>query len=159
MNPRALRLGLGIAAAALALDQIVKTMVVAYFGGVPGGIEITSFFNFVMVWNRGVSFGILGGVAPPPWLLAAVAGGVAIGLAIWLARVAERRLAVGIGLLIGGALGNVADRLRFGAVADFLDFHWGARHWPAFNLADVAITLGVAVLIIDSLLNRPEKPN
>ncbi len=159
MNPRALRLGLGIAAVALALDQIVKTMVVAYFDGAPGGIEITPFFNFVMVWNRGVSFGILGGIAPPPWLLATVAGGVAIGLAIWLARVSERPLVVGIGLLIGGALGNVADRLRFGAVADFLDFHWGARHWPAFNLADVAITTGVAILIIDSLLNRSEKPN
>ncbi len=159
MSVGRLRLGLGIAAGVLLLDQIVKTLVVGFFDGRPGGIEVTPFFNFVMVWNRGVSFGILGGGALPPWLLAAVAGGVAVGLAIWLARVAERRLAIGIGLLIGGALGNVADRLRFGAVADYLDFHWGPRHWPAFNLADVAITLGVAVLIIDSLLNRSEKPN
>lgn len=158
MSLRPLRLGLGIAAAALALDQIVKTAVVAYFGGAPASIPLTPFFNLVMVWNRGVSFGLFGAAALPPWLLAALAFAIAVGLTVWLARITDRVTAIGVGLLIGGALGNVADRLRFGAVVDFLDFHWGVRHWPAFNLADVAITTGVAVLIIDSLLNRAEKP-
>jgi len=111
-----------------------------------------------MVWNRGVSFGLFGAAAPPPWLLAAIAFAIAVGLTVWLARLSDRMTVIGVGLLIGGALGNVADRLRFGAVADFLDFYWNARHWPAFNFADVAITTGVAILIIDSLLNRAEKP-
>ena len=110
-----------------------------------------------MVWNRGVSFGLLGGAALPPWLLAGFAGMVAAGLTVWLARVSERWPAIGIGLVIGGAVGNIIDRFRFGAVADFLDFHLGAHHWPAFNVADAAISVGVAVLVIDSLLIRGGK--
>jgi signal peptidase II len=151
-----LRLGLAIAAAVAVADQLVKWWAITELAARPGGIEVLPFFNLVLVWNRGVSFGLLGGAALPPWLLAAFAGLVAIGLAVWLARASGGWLVVGIGLIIGGAVGNIVDRLRYGAVADFLDFHIGVYHWPAFNVADASITVGVVLLIIDSLLIRRE---
>jgi signal peptidase II len=77
-------------------------------------------------------------------------------LTYWLSRVESPLLAVAIGLIIGGAIGNVIDRIRFGAVVDFLDFHVGSWHWPAFNVADSAICVGVAVMLLDSLLMRRE---
>src|SRR5258708_1800676 len=80
-------------------------------------------------------------------------------LLVWLARVGEALLAIAIGLVIGGALGNVVDRLWRGAVVDFLDFHLGEYHWFAFNLADAAICIGVGLMVIDSLLGRREAPN
>ncbi len=146
-----LRTGLAIAAAVAALDQLVKLWVIGALSDIPGGVEVTPFLNIVMVWNRGISFGILGGAALPPWLLAALAGLVAAGLCWWLAGVRERLTAIGIALVIGGAVGNIGDRLRLGAVVDFLDLHAGGVHWPAFNVADTAISLGVAALLIDAL--------
>ncbi|MFP6741564.1 MAG: signal peptidase II [Alphaproteobacteria bacterium] len=153
-----LRLGLGIAAAVAVADQVVKWWAMDALMVAAQAIEVLPFFNLVMVWNRGISFGMFGGGALPPWLLAAFAGAIAVGLGIWLARVETRLLAVGIGLVIGGALGNIVDRLRFGAVADFLDFHVAGYHWPAFNLADAAITIGVVLLLIDALLISRERP-
>ena len=123
----------------------------------PFGVEILPFFNLVLVWNRGISFGMFGGGALPPWLLGAIAVAVILALVIWLRRVETRLLAATIGLVIGGAAGNVIDRFRFGAVADFLDLHWGDYHWPAFNLADAAITVGVVILLIDALLIGNER--
>ncbi len=152
-----LRLGLAVAVVVAAADQLVKWWAVPALAALHRGVEVLPFFDLVLVWNRGVSFGLLGGAALPPWLLAAFAGLVSAGLTVWLARVDGRWAALGIGLVIGGALGNIIDRLRFGAVADFLDFHLGAYHWPAFNVADAAISVGLAVLVIDSLLIRPER--
>jgi signal peptidase II len=152
-----LGLGLGIAAAVAIADQLVKWWAMDALMAAPAGIEVLPIFNLVMVWNRGISFGMFGGGALPPWLLAAFAGAVALGLGVWLARVETRLLAVGLGLVIGGALGNIVDRLRFGAVADFLDFHVAGYHWPAFNLADAAITIGVGLLLIDGLLISRER--
>ena len=152
-----LRLGLAVAAAVAAADQLVKWWLLGVIAEAPGGIAVTSFFNLVMVWNRGVSFGLFGGGALPPWLLAAVAIAVAVGLTVWLARIEERWLGAAVGAVIGGAVGNVVDRVRTGAVADFFDFHVGAYHWPAFNVADAAITLGVGFLFIDALLIHRER--
>ncbi len=152
-----LRLGLALAALVVAADQATKWWVKTALAARSDWIEVTGFFNLVTVWNRGVSFGMLGGGALPPWLLALFAGGIAVGLAIWLARVDTPWLGAAIGLIIGGAIGNVIDRLALGAVFDFLDFHLGRHHWPAFNLADAAITIGVALLLIDSLLIRRER--
>ena len=151
------RLGLAVAAGVAIADQLVKWWAVETLMATPSGIEVTPFFNLVMVWNRGVSFGMFGGGALPPWLLASFAAAVAIALGIWLMRVEGRWLVLGLGLIIGGAVGNIVDRLRFGAVADFLDFHIATYHWPAFNLADAAITVGVALLLIDALLIRRER--
>lgn len=123
----------------------------------PREIVVTPFFNLVLAWNRGVSFSLFRSDASlAPYLLSAVAVAVVIALLVWLGRQHRFWPALGIGLVIGGALGNVIDRLRHGAVVDFLDFHAAGWHWPAFNLADSAITIGVAVLVVDGLFGRPD---
>ncbi|MBC7136816.1 MAG: signal peptidase II, partial [Oceanibaculum nanhaiense] len=86
-----------------------------------------------------------------PWILSLVAIIIAAGLFVWLRRARNPLLAVALGLVIGGALGNVIDRVRFGAVVDFLDFHISGYHWPAFNIADAAISLGVVMILYHEL--------
>ncbi len=152
-----LRLGLLVAAAVVIADRMVKWWAIDALADTPYGVEILPFFNLVLVENRGISFGLFGGGTLPPSLLAAVALAVTLALVIWLRRVETRLLAAAIGLVIGGALGNVIDRFRFGAVVDFLDFHWDDFHWPAFNLADAAISVGVVVLLMDALLIGHER--
>lgn len=153
-----LRRGLLIALVVLAADQGTKDWLIGLMarnGGAP--IRLTPFFDLVMVWNYGVSFGMLNdGDDSLRWVLVAVALAIVAALVVWLSRVADRRLAIAIGAIIGGALGNLVDRARFGAVADFFDVYVAGWHWPAFNVADGAITLGVAVLLLDALL-RPRR--
>ena len=112
-------------------------------------------FNLVLTFNQGVSFGLFSGEASwQPYLLSALALAISIGLFVWLAKQPSRHLAIAVGLIVGGAVGNIIDRLRISAVVDFLDFHWGDWHWPAFNLADSAITLGViSILVVDILFD------
>lgn len=120
-----------------------------------GVLPVLPFFNLVTVWNQGVSFGMFsGGASQTVWMLSAIAFAVSTGLMIWLWRAENRWIAAALGCIIGGALGNVADRLRFGAVADFLDVFAGQWHWPAFNLADSAIFIGAALLMFDALFGR-----
>jgi len=152
-----LRLGLIVATMIVVADRLIKWWAIGALAEEPFGVEILPFFNLVLVWNRGISFGMFGGGALPPWLLGAIAVAVILALVVWLRRVETRLLAATIGLVIGGAAGNVIDRFRFGAVADFLDLHWGDYHWPAFNLADAAITVGVVILLIDALLIGNER--
>jgi signal peptidase II len=144
------------AAAVLVLDQLSKWAMIGLLAGRPDSIEVVPFFNLVMVWNHGVSFGLFNTGLSRPWIFIATALAMVAALAVWLVRVSRQWIAVPLGLIIGGALGNVLDRLRFGAVADFLDFHLGAAHWPAFNVADSAITVGVGLLLLDSLFVRRE---
>jgi signal peptidase II len=119
---------------------------------------IDGFFRLVIVWNTGVSFGFLGGDRPlPPWLLSTVAVAVCVGLFIWLRRVSRPLTGWGIGLVIGGAIGNVVDRARWGAVFDFADFHVNQWHWPAFNVADSAIVVGVGLMLVDSLSSEKQR--
>lgn len=156
-----LGLGLGLAAVVLAADQITKWIMLERVFALPPPITLTSwhppivitdFFNLVMVWNRGVSFGLFAGDSDAMrWILTALALSISAGLVVWLARTPSRFVAVSVGLILGGAIGNAVDRMRFGAVADFIDLHVGGWHWPAFNLADSAITVGVVLLIADSL--------
>ncbi len=151
------KLGLAVAAAILAFDQASKWIILDWVMDPPRAIEVTGFFNLVMVWNRGVSFGLLSNdSALGPWLLSGVALAISAGLTIWMYRAAHRLLAVSLGLVIGGAVGNVIDRVRFGAVADFLDFHVAGFHWPAFNVADSAIVIGVVLIMLDGFVNKPE---
>jgi signal peptidase II len=154
--------GLAAAAAVIALDQLSKHAVLAFFAsaGCASRQEmVTSFFALVLTCNRGVSFGLFNGEAGLPGVvLAVLAGAIVVILLYWLARVTSAWLAVAIGLIIGGAVGNVADRIRLGGVVDFLDFHVGPWHWPAFNLADSAICLGVAAMLLESLLGRRAVP-
>lgn len=118
-------------------------------------IEITSFFNLGMVWNEGISFGLFGGSGP--MLLVLMSLGISALFALWLIRSQRWIQAISLGMVIGGALGNVIDRLRFGAVADFLDFHIAGWHYPAFNVADSCITLGIAFLVFDGLFLEPKQ--
>ena len=151
--------GLAAAAAVVIIDQLSKAAVLGFFAGSPPGAHeaITPFFNLVLTYNRGISFGLFntpGGVNLLLFpLLAAI---IVTMLILWLRRVVSPFLAVAIGLVIGGAVGNVIDRVRLGAVVDFLDFYLGAWHWPAFNVADSAICLGVAAMLLDGLLLRRE---
>jgi signal peptidase II len=152
-----IRLGLAVAAIVMVLDQISKWWIITAVMQPPRVIEVTSFFNLVMAWNRGVSFSLFTHDAEfMPYVLVAVALGIVVFLLSWLRRADRAFLAFAIGMVIGGALGNVIDRLRFGAVADFLDFHVLGYHWPAFNVADTAISVGVALIVIDGLCGRHE---
>lgn len=118
-------------------------------------IEILPFFNLTMVWNTGISFGLLaGGPETMRWLLITVSVIVASGFALWMGRSTCPWLRCGLALVIGGALGNVLDRLRFGAVADFFDFHAFGWHFPAFNVADAAITVGILLVLGVQLLDK-----
>lgn len=138
-----------VALLVIALDQFSKWWMLEQVG-IAGRspIIVTEFFRLVMVWNQGVSFGMLGtGAAYMPWVLVALA--LAIAAVLWrLGLKSPHRFEhIGYGMVIGGALGNVIDRLRFRAVADFFYFHVGEHGWPAFNVADMAICAGVALLL------------
>lgn len=154
--------GLAVAAFVAILDQLSKAAVLAHFAGrVFAGERIASFFDLVLTYNRGMSFGLFNtgaaaGARLDALIFSAAAAAIVAGLVYWLSRVSSSLLGVAIGLIIGGAVGNVADRICLGAVVDFLDFHIGSWHWPAFNLADSAICVGVAAMLLDSLLLRRE---
>lgn len=140
---------MGIAASLVALDQGVKWMVAADLP-LGQGITITAWFNLVQVLNPGASFSFLADAGG--WqrhVVAAVGFGVSVALAVLLRRGVRSRLetAAYVGL-IGGALGNVADRVRIGAVVDYLDLDWRGMHWPAFNLADVFIVGSAGLLVL-----------
>lgn len=119
-------------------------------------IVLLPVLNLTMVWNRGVTFGLLNGAGSWGYLaLAAVALAVVIALGVWLRRAESAVVAVALGAIAGGAIGNVIDRLRFGAVVDFIDAHIGDWHWYVFNLADSAIVCGVIALVLESWFRRP----
>lgn len=154
-----LRVGLAVAGGVFVVDQASKWWIVEAVMKPPRLIEVTPFFNLVMGWNRGVSFGLLSSHAEAAaWGLTALALAISAGLVYWLAQVEKRCLALAIGLVIGGALGNVIDRIRYGAVADFLDFHAFGYHWPAFNAADTAISVGAALIVVDALFDGTKSP-
>ena len=138
------------------LDQVSKYCIVNHVMTPPRIIEVTPFFNLVMVWNTGASFGLLS--SQSPWtqvLLGGLAIVIAIVLGVWLTKSSNQWLASALGLVIGGALGNAIDRAVYRAVADFLDFHLAGYHWPSFNFADTAITVGVIMLLLDGLITNP----
>lgn len=117
------------------------------------GIDVTPFFNFVVVWNQGVSFGLFNNDSDlGPYLLIALSFVIILCFGIWAFRTHSLTNHIGIALVIGGAIGNVIDRFRFGAVFDFLDVHVFGHHWPAFNIADSAICTGVFILMIYTFL-------
>ena len=151
---RVLALGGGV----VALDQLTKAVVLSHLEPGMHVAVVSGFVNLTLVMNPGLAFGLLGGV-PIAWRwVVAVLSLIALGV---LARIALRVLPEGswldhvaIGLIFGGAVGNLIDRLRFGAVVDFVDLHVHGYHWPAFNVADSSITVGVTLLALRLLL-RP----
>jgi len=151
---RALAIAGAILAATVILDQASKWLIVEQVMRPPRVLPITGFFNLVLTHNTGISFGMFrGGEAWMRWVLVVAALAIVAALLVWLRRQPARGHAVAVGLVCGGALGNVIDRIWVGAVVDFLDFHAAGWHWPAFNVADSAITLGVAVMILDGLFH------
>jgi len=158
-----LRLGLVVAAIVALLDQLSKAWILDFFGErLPAAPfqPLTGFFNLALTWNRGMSFGLFNNDAALNAIVFTILAVVIVGgLLVWLRRIVDPLLAVAIGLVIGGAIGNVVDRLWRGAVVDFLDFHLGGWHFYVFNLADAAISVGVGLIVLDSLLSRREAPN
>jgi signal peptidase II len=141
--------GLVMALAVLALDQATKWLALETLFD-RGPVAVTPFFNLVLVWNRGVSFGMFAGSGA--WLLTLLAAGIGAFLVVWLYRETRAFTRIALWLVLAGAVGNVIDRLRFGAVVDFLDFHSFGYHWPAFNVADSAIVVGAGLILLDSLV-------
>ncbi|HEV2336653.1 MAG TPA: signal peptidase II [Stellaceae bacterium] len=150
-----------MAAAIAALDQAGKFALLRHFQS-PGCDRrreiITPFLDLVLTCNPGVSFGLFNRTGVNSLIFSGLALSIVVVLVVWLSRVRTTLLAAAIGLVIGGAIGNVIDRLRFGAVIDFLYFHAGTWYWPAFNLADSAICLGVAAMLLDGMLSRRAAP-
>ncbi|MBI1262042.1 MAG: signal peptidase II [Rhizobiales bacterium] len=145
-------LGFAVAIAALAADRLHKMwMLDVYDIGSRGKVVVTPFFDLVMAWNKGVSYGLfqaetdLGRI-----LLMLFALAITVGLSLWLARIAHPLIAIAIGLVIGGALGNVYDRFAYGAVADFFSFHAFGFYWYIFNVADIWIVMGVGLIVLES---------
>ena len=148
---------LGIAALLMVLDQASKYAVTQWL--VDGrSVEVTSFFNFVLVYNSGAAFSFLASAGG--WQRAFFIG-IALVASVWIVLLLRRHpremlFCLALSLILGGALGNLIDRIWLGAVIDFLDFHAAGWHWPAFNVADSAITCGAALVVWDSL--RPRRP-
>jgi len=137
------------------LDQASKFWLFWFVLNDVDEIEVTPFFSLVKRQNLGISFSFLSTDHPMgPWVLAGLALAISVILLIWLMRTADRLAAIGLALIIGGAFGNIIDRIGLGAVQDFLLFHWREWAWPAFNLADSAITVGVGLLLLEGLIVR-----
>ncbi len=157
-NPR--NIGLLLAFGIVVSDQASKWWMMEYIMNPPQVIPITSFFNLVVAWNRGVSFGLFDSDSPySGWILSSIAIAITCFLIRWLYNVDKKHQAVAIGMIIGGALGNVVDRIIHGAVYDFLDVHVAGYHWPAFNVADSGITVGAVILVLDSIFAKADNGN
>ncbi|MBO44408.1 MAG: signal peptidase II [Rhodospirillaceae bacterium] len=153
-----LRRGLSFAALIAILDQLSKWVVLLWVMAPPKVIFVTDFFNLVFVWNRGVSFGFFQSDSIwGPILLSCITFGIIVFLYFWLKNAETLLTAIALGLMMGGAIGNLIDRVAHQAVLDFLDIHAFGYHWPAFNIADTAITVGVVIIIMESLFERKEK--
>lgn len=154
-----LKRGLLIALVVMVLDQASKWWILLDVMNPPQLIPILPSFNLVLTWNRGVSFGMFAmGTDMGPWILSILAVVIVAVLLAWLRKSEGKLVPAAIGLIVGGAIGNVVDRMVHGAVVDFLDLYWGSYHWPAFNVADSAITVGAILLVVDSLFSgRTEK--
>ena len=142
-----------LAIVAIAVDQLSKWFTVSYLAYGYPGVEIAPFFNLVHVYNPGAAFSFLADQGGwQRWFFAGLAFAVTVLLSRWMHKLPRgaRWLPVAYALIIGGAIGNVIDRLMLGHVVDFLDFYVGNWHWPAFNLADSFIFIGAAMIIIDS---------
>jgi signal peptidase II len=152
-------LGLGIAALVLLADQAHKTwMLYVYDIGAKGTVTLAPFFDLVLVWNRGVSYGLLAQRTElGRWGLILFAFAAAVALIVWLARTTSSLAAAAIGLIIGGAVGNAVDRILYGAVADFFSLHAFGFEWYVFNIADTAIVAGVMGLLYESLFGGHKK--
>ncbi len=149
--------GFALAAIVLILDQISKYWVLEVIHlPLRGGIDVWPFFRLTFVGNIGVSMGMLQANSDlARWLLTFATAGIAVAVALWLRKEKHAVDVTALGLVLGGALGNIIDRARFGYVVDFLHFFWGEYSFWVFNLADAAITLGVMLLLVRAVAAKP----
>ena len=156
------RNGLMLAAAIFALDQLMKYLVTGPIGLIVEGqsIELLPIFNLTLVHNYGVSLGMLTAESNAMrWGLVAMTGAISLFVGVWLWREANRIDVLALGMVLGGAVGNLLDRVRFGHVVDYADLHFGDyRPFLVFNVADAAMTIGVLILLARALLVRDRKP-
>ena len=155
------RLGFTVAAIVFALDQLTKWIVA-------GPLDLHSvrqivllpIFNLTWTENQGISLGLLNAESEiGRWLLVAVTGAIAIAVAVWIGREKQRGDQIALGMVLGGALGNILDRVRFGYVVDFADLHFGDfRPFLVFNVGDAAISIGVVILLLRAFLTRDKRP-
>jgi signal peptidase II len=153
-------LGLLVAIAAMIVDQLSKYIILKYVLIEYAAVIVAPFFAIVRAWNTGVSFSMFNNYGiKGVYMLSGVALIIVAMLLKWLKDEKNNVIRVALGLIIGGALGNVLDRIRLGAVFDFLDFHIGQYHWPAFNMADSFICVGAGIVIVYSLFGNKKKEN
>ena len=143
------------------LDQVTKWWIINYIMQPIKILPITPFFNIVLTWNSGISFGIFSNQGSfSVIILSTLATLIVFFLAVWLMKAVNKKLIIGLICIIGGAIGNIIDRVYHGAVIDFLDFHIKSYHWPAFNVADSCIFIGATLIILDSLFpDKKEEAN
>ena len=138
------------------LDQLSKGMILDYFSS-GKVLEVFPCFNLLLTYNKGVSFSFLSSDSPyMPLILSAFALIVCIFIVMWMRQEKDRLTRIGFALVLGGAVGNVIDRIRLGAVVDFLDFYIGNYHWPTFNVADCAICIGVFLILVRTFIIKKE---
>jgi signal peptidase II len=154
------RFGFLVALVVFALDQLVKWLVTGPLGlnQIGDQLVITPFFNFTFTQNEGISLGLLNATNPVGrWMLVGLTSAIAIGVAVWIGREKNRVDQVALGMVLGGALGNILDRVRFGYVVDYADLHFGEfRPFLIFNVGDAAISVAVVILLLRAFLTRKE---
>jgi signal peptidase II len=159
VNPRRNLRWLWLSVAVIVLDQLTKQLAVDLLE-MHQPVAVAPFLNLTLTYNTGAAFSLLNDAGGwQRWLFASLSVVVGIVIVVWLWRLpsGERWLACGLALVLGGALGNLWDRLLIGAVVDFIDVYYQRWHWPAFNVADSAICVGAALLIISTFKARPEE--
>lgn len=157
--PLPFRVAVVTAIVVLVIDQLTKWLILDLVMIPPRVISVLPFLNLRLGFNTGVSFSLFSeSLAQAVWLVVLVKLGIVLLLLWWAARVLKWSEGMALGLVIGGALGNIIDRMRLGGVVDFLDLYYGEWRWPTFNMADVAITAGVGILLVSGFLVQRANP-
>lgn len=136
-------------------DQVTKLIMLHMVDLAAGPVRVLPVLDFVLVWNRGISYGLFQQSGAGRWILVALTIAATVALTVWMLRTERQRTRLALAAVVGGALGNLVDRIAYGAVVDFVHIHWGTWSWYVFNVADAAIVVGVAVLVLDGLFTRP----
>lgn len=157
MNARLVTFGIYLAAFVALADQGSKWWLINYVMTPPRVVPVTPFLNFVLSLNKGITFGLFNHGQHTPYVFIGAAVIILLLLLNWLIHATSMLIGTGLGLVMGGAIGNIIDRVNYGGVVDFLDFHAFGYHWYAFNIADSAIVGGVALLLLENLVRTVKK--